>query len=389
MTNEKVEKVQNLSKALYEFAEILKKKNGFNLFDTLRISQNELKNSTFLAWLMNPTSDHNLGGLYLKILFEDLNDKLSLGLDVNSFDYSIFKVEREIDNIDIKFYSEREKIVVAIENKINSSESGDQLERYEKIIKERFNDFRHVFIYLTARAEESSNPDLWKPYNYQNIESTIQRLQNEGKPMISKDVCLFLDHYVSNLRRNILGDNELKKKCIEIYKEHMDTFKLILSNLQDSSTYYKEAIIKYLRDKENVILDTSSNKLIRFTTRLIDDAIPKEVSPWTKSGRLFLFEIENFENEVNLKSVVGPSKNDERDRLLAYMAEKDNGALFPKAMSNRSTRYSHVNAERIVNKEDCFHLDEEDIKTELFKELDSLFICYIMKVEEILKDYKV
>lgn len=41
-----------------------------NIFNALKIVQQEIRHSNFLAWLLNPNENHGLGELFLKDFYE-------------------------------------------------------------------------------------------------------------------------------------------------------------------------------------------------------------------------------------------------------------------------------------------------------------------------------
>lgn len=125
--------------------------NKLNIFETLGISKTEIRHSNMLAWLLNPNENHGIGDTFLKkfiqhIIYKNMS-KCELNLfDIYSMDYYDFVVRREWSNIDLLIYSEENKFVVCIENKIFSKESNHQLEKYLNIVNKEFNDFNKVFL---------------------------------------------------------------------------------------------------------------------------------------------------------------------------------------------------------------------------------------------------
>lgn len=129
-------------KALEEFLmdiEILEKLethiSQFNVFETLGIVHTEIRHSNVLSWLLTPTENHGLGDYVVRKMIQtvsyhhyDENRSDSCDpLKISLIDYYDFEVRREWKNIDILLVSNDNKIVVAIENKVWSGESGNQL----------------------------------------------------------------------------------------------------------------------------------------------------------------------------------------------------------------------------------------------------------------------
>ncbi|WP_415534218.1 PD-(D/E)XK nuclease family protein [Ethanoligenens sp.] len=60
----------------------------------------------------------------------------SIGIDIfkiSLMDYGTFYIQREQYNIDLLLVSEEENFVICIENKVDSAEHDDQLNRYRTI----------------------------------------------------------------------------------------------------------------------------------------------------------------------------------------------------------------------------------------------------------------
>ena len=118
------------------------KLSSFNIFEAVGMTRQEIRHSYFLSFLLNPSESHYFGDLFLKkFLISSLlsfkNPPFSaISIDVANLEDA--EVKREYKNIDILIYSSSEKIVVAIENKVDSSEHSDQLNKYREIIESDF-----------------------------------------------------------------------------------------------------------------------------------------------------------------------------------------------------------------------------------------------------------
>src|SRR5690554_5777028 len=97
--------------------------NKFNIFETLKITNTEIRHSNVLGWLLDPRENHNLKGRFLKNFIEDINELAEQGLDLEVIDYDSFEVRREWKNIDILVVSKKCKFLLVVENKIWSDES--------------------------------------------------------------------------------------------------------------------------------------------------------------------------------------------------------------------------------------------------------------------------
>ncbi|HUS09551.1 MAG TPA: PD-(D/E)XK nuclease family protein [Pyrinomonadaceae bacterium] len=134
-------------------------KTGTNVFSALQLR--EIKHSDFHSWLFNPRETHNLGTSALKEFIRAASEtNPSRGISrVLELDLSDVEIKREEYNIDLLLVSERAKVVIAIENKLDTREGKDQLKRYKAIVKEWYPGFEHHFIFFTLRGDQPTDPE--------------------------------------------------------------------------------------------------------------------------------------------------------------------------------------------------------------------------------------
>lgn len=108
--------------------------NKFNIFNVLKLSNAEIRHSNFLAWLMNPLENHEIGNFFLKEFLKTATkdyisseDILINEEDISSKDFFECEVRREYKNIDILLVDKDSCFVCVIENKIWSGEHSEQL----------------------------------------------------------------------------------------------------------------------------------------------------------------------------------------------------------------------------------------------------------------------
>jgi len=154
--------------------------SDFNLFETLCLVNTEIRHSNVLAWLLDPNQNHGIGPYFLnQFLKRFISDhKADIDFinvfDIELFDFSDVEVRREWRNIDILIIIKEEKknLVVAIENKIRSSEHGKQLETYRNVVENEFQDYDKILIYLTPEGAIPSD-NLWVSFNYDIISDLV------------------------------------------------------------------------------------------------------------------------------------------------------------------------------------------------------------------------
>ena len=140
----------------------------------------EIRHSKVLSYLLKPNENHGLGDLFFKKLIthpaisdtsmylDNSNCPSALKMAINDFD-DLF-VRPEDMQIDILMWSSRNKIVVAIENKVGASEGDNQLKRYTDKITEdtRFKGYSRILLYLTPDGDAGSNEE-WLSISYKLI----------------------------------------------------------------------------------------------------------------------------------------------------------------------------------------------------------------------------
>ena len=95
----------------------------FNIFNALKLQNNEIRHSNFLAWIMTPYESHKLGDYFLKEFLKSaikeysLNTDISLSLkDIAFLKFDDAEIRREYKNIDLLIVSQQNKFVCIVEN---------------------------------------------------------------------------------------------------------------------------------------------------------------------------------------------------------------------------------------------------------------------------------
>jgi len=192
----------------------------FNIFDAVGMSSQEIKHSAFLAYLFNPTTPHYLGDTFLKeFLIRTVKqveiDLSTIEIDTSDYSNSSVRTEESTDkgqHIDIFIHNEAHKLIVVIENKIYSSETGNQLSDYKTFVESQYIDYRHLFVYLTPDERTPEDDDMATAYanvTYSDIaeiiECTIANTKNRG----NQEQITLMRHYVEMLKRQGIIDDPI------------------------------------------------------------------------------------------------------------------------------------------------------------------------------------
>lgn len=351
----------------------------FNVFETLKIVNVEIKHSNFLAWLFNPNENHSLDSYFLRQFLktfysenkELIDSELSL-FDFEIFDYSDVEIRREWRNIDLLILirgegKENKKVAIAIENKIKSSEGHGQLVRYKKIVNKEFQDYNKLFIYLTPEGMEPSE-EGWIPFQYEAIATLLEEILKHKRDYLSDNVYNFIDQYKTILRRYIVGNGEIEDICRKIYSKHQKALDLIFEYKPDLelqiSEYLEETISKF-----NLIKYSSSKTYTAFSTDVIDKKIEKIGSSDYKN--LFYYELINRPKKLQLILRIGRGNKDIREKLYNFCIKKPD--LFNVSNRSLSPKYHAVMSKTLLSTNDYGEGEIDLLKSRLEKNFEKIF----------------
>lgn len=339
----------------------------FNLFETLNLVHAEIRHSNVLAWLLNPNENHGLGKNFLNIFikwFVSENKTIIDGLnvfDIEMFNYNDVEIRREWKNIDIVIIikEEEKNIVVAIENKIKCSQHANQLKKYMEIIEKEFQYFEKLFIFLTP---ENTIPidETWINFNYITVSELLDNTIKYKKDTLNENILNFIEHYNIILKRYIVGNSEIEKVCLQIYKKHKAALDLIFQYKPDILSYISELLQVLINSNNELILENSGKTAIRFTTKVIDNKIPRISEGWLKSKRLVVYEFFNIENRLALRLYIGPGQKDYREKLFAYLFQRKE--LFTLTSRTLRKKYHCVYQKEFLKKKDFEEKEFEDLE---------------------------
>ncbi|HNZ60937.1 MAG TPA: PD-(D/E)XK nuclease family protein [Methanofastidiosum sp.] len=362
----------------------------FNVFETLKIVNVELKHSNFLAWLFNPNENHSLDSYFLRQFLktfysenkELIDSELSL-FDFEIFDYSDVEIRREWRNIDLLILirgegKENKKVAIAIENKIKSSEGQDQLSRYKKIVDKEFEGYIKLFIFLTPEGLEPSE-DGWIPFHYEAIAGLLEDALKYKKDYLSENVYNFIDQYKTILRRYIVGNGEIEDICRKIYSKHQKALDLIFEYKPDLEFQVSEYLQKKLATKSNLIFEPATKRYIKFTTNVLDNKIEKLSKGWTKTGRIFLYEFNNYKT-LRLTILIGPGNQEYRKKIYDFCVKKSD--LFNTANRKLSMEYHTVLSKPILSEKDYEEGDLEILKSKIDRYLDKFLNNELKEIDK-------
>ena len=282
-------------------------------------------------------------------------------------DCSNFSIFREWNNIDIVEVSQDKHFVLCIENKIDSSEHDDQLNRYRKQIEDAYPNFRKLFIYLSPEGDAASDPDNWCSMSYSDVLNIVEGSSRRFD--LSSDAKLLIDNYIQTIRRVIMGDERLARICAEIYAKHQKALDLIYENRPDHAAMLAEIIrewAKEMTDKGEIefVADKSVKSYTRFKTKTMSDIMPDAdlaKSGWNTSN-FYFYEIRNLDDGKDMFIQLALSSKNIPDDL-RETCDKIN-KFFPSKQQKTNWQW------RIPFSTKHSKFDEELSREKVFEELD-------------------
>lgn len=218
-----IPKIQSLSEKYSNF-------EAFNVFKASGFKEQELFHSNFIAYLLNPKSEHKKSMTFLKLFLECANCS-----PINNNTSVIVAREKETGNGYIDIVIEAEKYVVAIENKIWAGDQPQQLEKYCQYYRKK--NIEPKLIYLTPYGSKPSQFSLGTTLSESDIlcisyqktiiswlRECVRLCENDQSSRLRECIIMYID-----LIRIIIKRNAYMEDILELIKGD----KAILSSYLD------------------------------------------------------------------------------------------------------------------------------------------------------------
>jgi hypothetical protein len=345
-----------------EFGELEASIGVFCPFEAIGMVRQEIRHGRFLTYYLDPQRPHGFGTHCLRALMKVAADAqrrnpFVTSTEISPLDVHLMQLEsaalrREWRHIDMLAVIGEEKLIVAIELKIDAAEGRDQLAKYRKAVREQWPEWRHVFIFLTKRGEDASE-DHGKDW----LSVPLEELVNEFEQLVARqlgspDARYFLASYVAMLRRNHLTNEKLESLAARIWSQHRQALEFLI----DHRPSVGEGVFGELLEKreslalrmtqaagQEVITDHCSSNILRYAVKdwdTLDQFLT--AAQWTPTNRLLLLEIERSgdRRSIRLRFVLGPARNDTRLRYHQALVDAGVPTTRKKELSQQWTRLS-------------------------------------------------
>jgi hypothetical protein len=353
--------------------------NQFNIFEAVGVVRQELRHSDFLAYLLTPQQNHGLRDVLVRKLLQrvvSVAEGFQLpvtAIDLDTWNLEQLEVSREWQNIDILLKDEASGLVVAIENKIGTSEHSDQLERYWQILQKHFLGKRILGIYLTPDGEKPSHPQF-VPIDYGQIAGLIEGLAESRASGLGMDVRVAMLHYAQMLRRHIVSESEIAELCRRIYSKHKQALDLIFDHRPDQQATLWDFLETLIAASPELVPDFSSKQYVRFGSKAWESPRLPLGQGWTRSGRMLLFEFQNYPDSLKLKLIIGPGPEEMRTKL--FQLASDNQPPFKPQAKSLNRLYNEVFARTFLSANSYADTSDKELEIRIreqwehFKESD-------------------
>ena len=352
----------------------------FNIFDALGITRVEIRHSNFLAFILDPAESHGQGQLFLEAILMDLlkNAPAELrplspialdGTNLRGID-----VKREWKNIDLLITCKEPQFALVIENKVDSRDHSNQLNRYSDAMKQGYPDLEPLYVYLTPDGDDPSEQTekTWLPYRYEDICRVLSRVRDTYQNAIGDEVLIFLNHYLNLLGTQFMKDTELDELCRQIYKKHRKALDLIWKRGTPEPAVLR-AVVNVLETDDRWRLLHHTREFVDFVPKSWldwlplfgdDDDYPFGISIWLDSGNL-------------VHSIfVGPMVDaTQRAKIVMTLREKMPSIGFKQSKASQVTgKWSRVSAQdTMLECDDDAELKPEKIRGNVQEKLNQLF----------------
>jgi hypothetical protein len=363
----------------------------FNIFEALGAVRQELRHSCFLAFLLDPIQNHGLRDEFAKRLLQRVliaaNDHLLpvTPVDLDIWDLNELIVLREWQGIDVLLLERNQGLAIIIENKIDSSEHSNQLERYFQIVSRQYQGWTIFGIYLTPDGATASHSAYFST-SYLTICEIVERIIESKSPTLGSDVRTLMVNYSQMLRRHIVSESEIAELCRRIYRKHQRAFDLIYEHRPDQQAEIREILEGIIGQTSELVMDHCSKSYIRFAAPEWDRTSLKAGQGWTASGRILVFEFMNSQNRLKLGLHIGPGPEHIRQKL--FDMAQTHAPLFKTQSKSLNRQFNMIYGKSFLVPKDYEDTNIEQITKEIRKHWSDFLSNDLPRILEVVRQQR-
>lgn len=279
----------------------------------------EVRHSYLLAHLLDPRRSHQLGDAVLRRFLGLFRDGPGAIAAVEALSLERVTVQREWEFVDLLVEVPSHRLVLLIENKVDSSEHSNQLDRYLTKVEERYPGWTVLPVLLSPSGTRATHP-RYRSLDYAAVCVTLEQVLSDV-PSVHPEVRVVVEHYCQMLRRHIMSDSDIAQLCREIYREHKVALDLIFEHRPDAQSSIS-GLLRGLVERENTLrLVQKGKQYTTFVPVAWDEAtLLRSGQGWPFGGnRVLAFQFDNTETALTLHLWVGPVpevREQDRERLI-------------------------------------------------------------------------
>ncbi len=334
-----------------ELSELEGRLTKFNIFRVLRAAKNELRHSNMLAWLLNPEESHGLGDRFLrrwlmKVVhdaYSQIGAALSLPspIEIDALEIDYVDVAREHENIDLLLLINtihHEKWVICVENKVESRQHSNQLNRYKTYVEHKYAAAaQRLYIFLTKYNEPPEDTDFISS-SYEALRDVLSSCVESDTGAIQTEPRLLIKQYLDLLSEDFVDNSKEAQLARQIYKAHRMAIDFILENRNDPISEASSLMQEILATKAaelGIELATQNKGWIRFIPAAWNVPQNRGGTAWGQNSRYVVCEVAFWTKTVELHITVGKAPSDWADLVWERAAEPP----FKQEWKKRPTQY--------------------------------------------------
>lgn len=245
------------------FEQIEQKFDVFCPFEAVGMERQEVRHAHFLRYCLDPQRPHGFGTDCLRALLraaavaqQQIQDESTQNrsviapLDVHIFDLDGADVRREWQRIDLLAILHKQKLIIAIELKIDAQEHSGQLGIYRQKVLGQWpvkDGWKHIFLFLTKDGEDASDDGAgWLPLGLKAVANELGSVvrKQSGQP----EARAMLIAYLAMLGRNILTNERLSNLAAQLWAQHEEALEFLMENRPATKSAFAPVVTRLFGD---------------------------------------------------------------------------------------------------------------------------------------------
>ena len=227
-----------------------------NVFTVVGQTHTEHWHSSFMRWLLDPSTSLRLGHFPLaRLLNLYMVKKPDCGFtlrDIFAWDLNKVRFSTEKDasmngkkrSIDV--YGESDDLIIVIENKVNArenynrSETGQTMDYYNYVEAHKTDKQKALYFFISADRKQKAYADMYVHISYQEMYDCIIS-KCIAHPQVSEDGKYLLEQYTANLRETVHNSKTPMALvnvdlCKDLYSDHAETLDAVFQAAEAASS---------------------------------------------------------------------------------------------------------------------------------------------------------